>query len=54
MTNITIKNKWNNRIYTIKSFDGTSDSVTLIRDDGSEFTISQKEYRYNYREVEND
>ena len=47
------KNKWNGRLYTVKSFDGPADEVTLIRDDGSEFTITQKEFRYNYYEVEN-
>ena len=48
---MTVKNKWNNRLYTVKSFDGPADEVTLIRDDGSEFTIAQKEYRANYKEV---
>jgi len=45
-----VKNKWNNRIYEIKCFEGPTDTVTLIRDDGSEFTINQKEYRANYKE----
>ena len=48
---MTVKNKWNNKIYTVKSFNGPADEVTLIREDGSEFIINQKEYRYNYREV---
>lgn len=47
-----VKNKWNNKIYTVKSVDDTAGKVTLIREDGSEFTISQKEYKFNYREVE--
>lgn len=45
------KNKWNGKLYTVKSFDGPADEVTLIREDGSEFTIAQKEYRFNYKEV---
>lgn len=48
------KNKWNGKTYTVKSFDSPADEVTLIREDGSEFTITQKEFRYNYREVENE
>lgn len=48
------KNKWNGKTYTVKSFDGPADEVTLIREDGSEFTITQKEFRYNYREVEDE
>lgn len=48
-----VKNKWNNKLYTVKLYHGCPDyEVTLIREDGSEFTISQKEYRYNYKEVE--
>lgn len=49
-----VKNKWNGRLYTVKSFDGPADEVILIRDDGSEFTIAQKEYRCNYREVKDE
>lgn len=49
-----VKNKWNGKLYTVKSFDGPADEVTLIRDNSSEFTITQKEYRYNYREVHDD
>lgn len=48
-----VKNKWNSKLYTVKSFNNTTDEVTLIREDGSEFTISQKEYKFSYREVEN-
>lgn len=47
-----VKNKWNSKTYTVKSFDNATDEVTLIREDGSEFTIAQKEYRFNYKEVE--
>ena len=43
---MAVKNKWNGKLYTVKSFDGPADEVTLIREDGSEFTISQKEYRF--------
>ena len=46
-----VKNKWNGKLYTVKSFDGPADEVTLVRGDGSEFIIAQKEYRYNYKEV---
>jgi len=45
-----VKNKWNGKTYTVKNFDGPADEVTLIREDGSEFTITQKDYRFNYRE----
>lgn len=44
-----VKNKWNGKLYTVINIsDGT---VKLQRSDGSEFTISQKEYKLNYREV---
>lgn len=46
-----VKNKWNGNTYTVKSFDGKAGEVTLTRQDGSEFSITQKEYRYNYNEV---
>ena len=49
-----VKNKWNGKTYTVKTFDGPADEVTLIREDDSEFTITQKEFRYNYREVEDE
>ena len=49
-----VRNKWNGKAYTVKSFDGPADEVTLIREDGSEFTIAQKELRSNYREVEDE
>lgn len=48
---MNIKNKWNSNKYTVKSFDGKTGKVTLIREDGSEFIISQKEYKFSYREV---
>lgn len=47
-----VKNKWNNKIYTVLSIsDGM---VKLQRSDGSEFTITQKEYKFSYKEVEDD
>lgn len=51
---IKVKNKWNGKLYIVKSFDGPADEVTLIREDGSEFTIAQKEYKYIYKEVESE
>lgn len=43
-----VKNKWNSNIYTVLSIsDGT---VKLQRSDGSEFTITQKEFKFNYVE----
>lgn len=49
-----VKNKWNGKTYIVKNFDGQVDEVTLIREDGSEFTITQKEYRFNYRKDNNE
>lgn len=49
-----VRNKWNGKTYTVKSFEGPTDTVTLIREDGSEFTIAQKEFRANYYEVKED
>lgn len=47
-----VKNKWNSNIYTVLSIsDGT---VKLQRSDGSEFTITQKEFKFNYVEVHYD
>ena len=46
------KNKWNGRLYVLVSDDGSN--VTLKREDGSEFTISQKEFKYIYHEVTNE
>lgn len=43
-----VLNKWNNREYLVLEQD--SDKVTLQRDDGSEFTIEAKEFRFNYKE----
>ena len=47
---MNVINKWNGKTYTVKNCDGQVGEVTLIREDGSEFTITQKEYRFNYRE----
>lgn len=44
-------NKWNGKMYTVKCFDDATKEVTLIRDDGSEFTIAQREFKFSYREV---
>ena len=46
------KNKWNGRLYDLVSSD--TDNVTLRREDGSKFTISQKEFKYIYHEVTNE
>lgn len=43
-----VRNKWNGRFYQVVSI--TETSVTLQRDDGSEFTIQKKEYFFNYSE----
>lgn len=48
---IKVINKWNGKTYTVKCFDDASNEVTLIRDDGSEFIIVQREFKFNYREV---
>lgn len=45
-----VKNKWNSNIYTVISV--SEGIVKLQRSDGSEFTITQKEYKFNYVEVE--
>lgn len=45
-----VKNRWNGKSYTVKNFDSPANEVTLIREDGSEFSITQKEYRFSYRE----
>lgn len=41
-----VKNRWNRKIYqVVEAKDG---KVTLKREDGSEFTIAEKEYISNY------
>ena len=41
-----VRNKWNKRLYTlVKEENG---KVTLEREDGSVFTIAEKEYVINY------
>lgn len=45
----TVINRWNNNYYKVVKIDGNS--VTLEREDKTQFTISIKEYKYNYREV---
>ena len=49
-----IKNKWNGRLYTVISINEPDNTVTLERDDGSQFTIQAKEAYANYREVEDE
>lgn len=43
-----VLNKWNNREYLV--LEQGDNTVTLQRDDGSEFTIEAKEFRFNYKE----
>lgn len=43
-----VLNKWNNREYLV--LEHGDNTVTLQRDDGSEFTIEAKEFRFNYKE----
>jgi hypothetical protein len=47
-----LKNKWNNRLYSIVEFNGPM--VTLKRDDGSEFEIQVSEMHFSYVEVKHD
>lgn len=47
---MTVKNKWNNRIYTIVMDKGSS--ITLKRGDGSIFEISKDEFHKSYRKLE--
>ena len=49
-----IKNKWNGRLYTVISINEHDNTVTLERDDDSQFTIQAKEVYANYREVEDE
>lgn len=44
----TVKNKWNGSTY--KVLDSTDNTVTLEREDGTQFTINKKEYFFNYFE----
>lgn len=46
------RNKWNGKTYRVKE---TADKkVTLVREDGSEFTIQLSEFLFSYREVKNE
>ena len=47
---MTVKNKWNNRIYSIVLDKGSS--ITLKRGDGSIFEISKDEFHKSYRKLE--
>ena len=48
---MTVKNKWNNQIYSIVLDKGSS--ITLKREDGSIFEISKAEFHKTYRKLEN-
>ena len=41
-----LKNKWNGRTYFLIKAEGND--VTLQRDDGSQFTIQQSDFKFNY------
>ena len=45
---MTVKNKWNGRIYTVLGHDSVE--VELQRDDGTTFRIARKEFYANYTE----
>ena len=49
-----IKNKWNGRLYTVILINEPDKTVTLERDDDSQFTIQAKEVYANYKEVEDE
>lgn len=46
----TLRNKWTGRKYILVDISGNK--VTLKRDDGSLFTITIGEYKFNYVEIE--
>ena len=48
---MTVKNNWNNKLYTVISINNKYNTVTLKRGDGSKFTIQIKELYFNYKEV---
>lgn len=43
---MTVRNKWNKKTYEVLEIE--NGKVTLKREDGSVFTIVQKEYITNY------
>ncbi len=43
-----VLNKWNNREYLV--LEQEDNKVTLQRNDGSQLTIEEKEFRFSYRE----
>lgn len=47
MAQAEVRNKWTGRVYTVRRIDACK--VTLVRQDGSAFTISVHEYEFNYR-----
>ena len=49
MTYKKAKNKWNKHIYEI--IERNENSVKLLRQDGSSFTISKSEFDFTYYEL---
>ena len=45
-----VLNKWTGRAYLV--LEQKDSMVTLQRDDGSEFTIETKEFRFNYKNID--
>ena len=45
----TLRNKWTGRKYIL--IDISDDEVTIERDDGSLFTITISEYKFNYVKI---
>ena len=41
-----VRNKWNRKIYRVVEIE--NGKVTLEREDGSQFTVVEKEYLANY------
>lgn len=44
-----VKNKWNKRVYSI--IEMNENSVKLLREDGSVFSISKTEFNFTYYEL---
>lgn len=44
-----VKNKWNSKIYEVVKEEGIT--VTLKREDGSMFTITQSEFHSTYKKL---
>ena len=43
---MTVRNKWNKKLYEVMNIENRK--VTLRRQDGTVFTIDEKEYLANY------